>query len=629
VILRKLNPFYFFLLVSISASLYGQDTAHYVKVNTRFITEKDVDNNLTWQKIDTGINRIEIFQPAYKKYILFQDLGNLGTPSQPLLFNSEKEVGFHYTQNPYELFAKNATRAQYINTKTPYSDLFYAQGKKELIFLTIKHAQNISPRWNIGLDFQRITSLGYLQRQYTSHYNYQFFTAYQNKSKRYTLLANATWNRGLTEESGGILSDSLYESLSGSTKVVSPVLTNAQSRYKNRAAYVKQYWNFGSTKYLYNDNDTLYDFENKSHFAYTFHAEDIKYIFENKGNSDSSLLPNQFYDIGSSTYDSSYYGKINNKIEYNWFNSKDNQQIDSIRRFIGTSLLFSKFLVSQIPFTRNYANLIAAFTIERIALKNYTFSYMGYGAYNISGFNSGDFKVDGTLRYRLPSIDFSVSVLTQSYRPDYTFLKFKSNQFIWEHDFDKTNLSKQNISLTTRKWRHNATLSISSFALNNWVYVGTTGTPIQEKGTFLLQTVTLSKTVQAWKFYFEHELMYQYSGSDILRVPTFGGMTRYYFASTLFKKIKFHLGFSVFYNTAYYGNSYNPATRFFTLQNATRIGNYPVIDPFFNGEIKRVAFFVKYEHVNQDWFNSGFYYTPHYPLALRSLRFGVRWRFYD
>ena len=85
----------------------------------------------------------------------------------------------------------------------------------------------------------------------------------------------------------------------------------------------------------------------------------------------------------------------------------------------------------------------------------------------------------------------------------------------------------------------------------------------------------------------------------------------------------------MFYNSAYYGNSYNPATRFFTLQNATRIGNYPVIDPFFNGEIKRVAFFVKYEHVNQDWFNNGFYYTPHYPISLRSLRFGIRWRFYD
>jgi hypothetical protein len=27
--------------------------------------------------------------------------------------------------------------------------------------------------------------------------------------------------------------------------------------------------------------------------------------------------------------------------------------------------------------------------------------------------------------------------------------------------------------------------------------------------------------------------------------------------------------------------------------------------------------------------NGGYYYTPHYPVTLRTLRLGIRWRFYN
>jgi hypothetical protein len=188
---------------------------------------------------------------------------------------------------------------------------------------------------------------------------------------------------------------------------------------------------------------------------------------------------------------------------------------------------------------------------------------------------------------------------------------------------------KPGVSLSTRKWRHNATLTLNTFTLNNWVYAGTDALPAQDKGTFSVQTVTLSKTFQAWRFFFEHELMCQKSFSNTVHLPDFGGMARYYFASSVFKRLQFQLGFAVFYNTAYYGNAYNPASRLFYLQNTTRIGNYPVIDPYFSGVVKTVTFFVKYEHVNQDWIKSGYYYTPHYPITLRTLRLGIRWRFYN
>lgn len=624
-----LLAFLIFTFEGILTNAFSQDSTKYIKANTRNISEFDIDHNKEYSFIDTSFNRLEIFQPVFKKYIVFQDLGNVGSSARPLLFNVDRTIGFEYLINPFDIYFLHPSNTHYIKTKTPYTDIFYAQGRNEVLFLTLKHAQNILPRWNVGIDYQRITSEGFLLRQYTSHYNIQLFTSFQSKNKRYTLLASTTWNKGLQEESGGILNDSLFESLRGSRKVVSPRLNEAQTRFKNRSAYIKQYWNFGSAKYTYKNDDTLYDFESNSHIAYTLHAQETSYIFENNGNTDSTLFPNQFFDVGNQTMDSAYYGNLSNKLAYNWFTNKQTQAKDSIRNYIGATLQHQLIVVAQNTFVRNYHNLIAELSMEHNALKNYSLSYSGYGAFTISGFNSGDAKLTGSVRYRLPKFDIEGNTLIQTFRPDYSFLKFKANQFIWENSFDKTAVTKLGGSISTRNWKHNATISIQNFALQNWAYAGTDGTPKQNTGTFIVQTITLSKTFNVWKFYFEHELMAQKSFSQVIRVPDFGGMARYYFASKFVKKMKFQLGVAIFYNTAYFGNAYNPSTRFFHLQNTKQIGNYPVIDPFFVGEVKRVAFFVKYEHVNQDLINTGFYYTPSYPITLRSLRFGLRWRFYD
>src|ERR1043165_3731141 len=62
----------------------AQDSTRVVKVSTRYFTEQDLDHNTPWEHIDTGFNRLEIFQPTFKKYIMFQDLGNFGSPARPL-----------------------------------------------------------------------------------------------------------------------------------------------------------------------------------------------------------------------------------------------------------------------------------------------------------------------------------------------------------------------------------------------------------------------------------------------------------------------------------------------------------------------------------------------------------------
>jgi len=605
------------------------------KIATKFVTEKDIDRSIALHFIDTNPNGVEIFHNLYKNFTVFQDLGNIGTPSRPLIFNPDRNIGFRLCENPFEGYWMKPEETKYYNTKTPYTDLFYTQGSNEMLYLLAKHSQNITPRWNIGADLQRITSIGFFARQYTSIYNYQFFTSYITQNRKYEVIANATWNRGVVEESGGIKSDSVFESLTGANKTVTPKFPGylgigSQTRFKGRTAFVKQYLHFGKLTENIEKEDTIYSMNSHSQLSLSTKFEEVSYIFENlRGDTNSLLLPNQFYDTTANTFDSTYYGKIENRIAFDHFNSLKEQLSDSLRSFSSFGLTHTVIVASQNAYVRNYQNIIVDYTGEMIDIKNYSLSPKVYGAYNLSGYNAGDYKFQTSSRYRLPKFDIGLEYANQLFKPDFLLQMFKSNQFIWENNYTPTNVQQWGFHLSSRKFRNNFHLTLNAFSLNNWIYINTLCIPVQTTDHIMVYTAELKKTFQVWKLFFDHTIIYQSSNNDVIRVPELSGRIRYYFQSK-FKTMKFQLGFDVFYNTAYKANNYNPATRMFFMQNDRLVGNYPVIDPFVSAVIKRATIFAKYEHANQDLFgNNGYYYTQNYPISLASFRFGLRWRFYD
>jgi hypothetical protein len=408
------------------------------------------------------------------------------------------------------------------------------------------------------------------------------------------------------------------------------VITQApQTRVKNRSAYIKQYYRWGKANYHYNETDTTYDFTPRFQVAYTLHAEEISYIFENFGDTGSKILPHQYYAIGDSTYDSAYYGKLTNKVQFEYFMNKGLFAFkDSTRALFSAGIRQEMVNVAQNPFIRLYSNWILDASWKEVSLKNNNLLFKADGSYVIGGYNAGDYKASGYLFLAPLGIGLTGSV--QSYRPDFSYQLFKTNQFIWENSFDKVYIQELGAGWTSKKWRHNLRIFYTQSLISNWVYTGTDAMPAQFTPTFTLSKIEFNKTFQLWKFYFEHNLYFQKSTADVIRVPAFSGMIRYYIQSLLFKKVlRFQLGFDVWYNTAYYGNFYNPANRQFHLQNEVRIGNYPVIDPFVVFDIKRASLFFKYEHVNQDLIKTGMYTTAHYPMSLGSFRFGVRWRMFN
>ena len=601
---------------------YTQDTIRRHPV--KFITEDQINNNRPLYYTDSGQAELEIIHPLYQRQTVFQDLGNIGTASRNMVDPFNRTTGFSGATNPFEPYFINGRKTRYYNTTVPFSELFYAQGKQDMLLLKVKHSQNILPRWSIGIDFQRLTSVGFMLRQKTSYYNTQFNTRYFSKNKRYELIGYVLWNRAVIQENGGIASDSAFEALSGINKSVQVNLNACENRVKNRSAFVKQYYKFGSPIQLIRGEDTLYDFKSRFQLAYTLKAEETSFLFINNGDSLSPLLPNRYHSLTDATYDSLYNGILNNKVELHLY-----QEVTGIgKRYLAVGVNHQMAAVAQPSFIRNFQNTIAECHIDWSSFRNNSFSYWGNANYVITGFNQGDYLAYAMVSYKAKPFTIFVTGSAQAYQADYNLLKFSSNQFVWDNNFSQVQVNTLQAFVNTTKFRNNFSLNVAHHLVNNYVYLNSNLLPEQAGSSAAVTRVTLSKTFQLGKFFFNHKAIWQQSNANYLPVPEIGGAIRYYFESKLFSS-KIQLGFDAFYNSSYYAMNWSPASRMFYVQEQTKIGNYLLVDPFLNMQISSFVFFAKFEHVNQNMVNEGFYSTPHHPLSLQAFRFGVRWRMYN
>lgn len=615
--------FILFLWLGIHINGFAQDTIRRHPV--RYVTEQDILRGKPYRYLDTSLNETEIFHPLYQRNILFQDLGNIGTASRAAVWQWNRPVGFVGAFNPYEAFFIQPETGKYYNTTKPFTELFYAQGAEELLLLKIKHAQNILPRWNVAVDFSRTSSQGFMLRQSTSHYNMLFNTRYVSKNKRYELLAGYALNRGVLEENGGIESDSAFEALSGTNKTVSVVLDNSANKYRHNSFYLKQIYRFGEAKRDIVEEDTFYTFLTKRQLIYGLKTQQYRYVFVNNGDSINSLLPNEFFtDKVAFTYDSLYNGSIRQDAEMQWIT---NDPASSHQRFISIGIAHEGAVAAQAAYINNIQNLMAQSYGSFIF--NQTKWSLHYAIEAVmAGDYAGDHKAELRVQLHRNHFKYSIQAIKQLFHVDYNLNRFTSNQFIWRNQFSTINYNNIKLGIATTRFRNNFLFEIQWHQWNNWVFVNQNQLPEQASGTANIIQAQLNKTFQVGKFYFKHVVILQQSTADYMPVPEFGGMIRYYFQAPVFTST-IQIGVDGFYNSSWYGMAWNPASRLFFVQRETKIGNYPLLDPFIAMQLKRACIFFKYEHINQNLINSGFYNTPHHPISLQSFRLGIRWSMYD
>lgn len=267
----------------------------------------------------------------------------------------------------------------------------------------------------------------------------------------------------------------------------------------------------------------------------------------------------------------------------------------------------------------------------------------------LTGEDAGQLKVDANadLNFRLLGDTVTLSACGYFYRltPSFYLRHYHSKHAWWDNDSqDKEIRTRIEGTLSYRKTRTSIRVAMDN--IKNYTYFSQkynitedfmrTGCAVnvnQHKSNINIMTLQLNQDFTLGPLNWESQVTYQKSSNeDVIPVPMINIYSNLYLRFRIAKVLKVDLGADVRYFTKYYAPDYSPLIGQYTVQdngeNNIEIGNYPIINAYANMHLKNTRFFLMMSHVNS---SSGgeYFYTPHYPLNGRVLRFGVSWNFFN
>ena len=268
----------------------------------------------------------------------------------------------------------------------------------------------------------------------------------------------------------------------------------------------------------------------------------------------------------------------------------------------------------------------------------------------VMGEDAGQLKLDATADFNFPLLGDTVRLAARAYlhrlKPTFYFRHYHARHIWWDND-DLSQEIRTRIEgcLTLKKTK--TTLRVVAETLKNYTYFGQqytvtedflrTGNDVavrQHSGNISLLTAQLSQDLKFGPLCWETVLTYQNSSNkDVLPVPALNIYTNLFLNFRIARVLRCDLGADLRYFTKYYAPDYCPAIGQFTVQenetSRVELGNYPIVNVYANLHLKHARFFVMMSHVNAGSGKINYFFTPHYPLNERILRFGVSWNFFN
>ncbi|MGM0409051.1 MAG: putative porin [Bacteroidota bacterium] len=235
----------FFLFLS--KTIFGQiDSLEYRNIYNWKLNPYDL--NIEYAETDTSLEGFQQYNPLLENTITTTYLGNLGTAAQSNIYydRAQFQTGFIFSE-PYGIYFHHPENQLYYSTKKRYTLLKYSnagsQNESEQL-LGVLHTQNITPDFNVGIDYDMISSDGRYQEQQVRQNIVKLFSSYQNK--RYRIHVNYYLNRSKGQENGGI--DSLHylgDDEYNNRKNIPVKLSDARNQVLSSGLYLAQEYRFG------------------------------------------------------------------------------------------------------------------------------------------------------------------------------------------------------------------------------------------------------------------------------------------------------------------------------------------------------------------------------------------------
>ena len=621
------------LLVSFFQEIQAQildDTTKnvYGPRSTRFFLEADVAKGSDiLYLIDTALTNIHLLEEyTWKPNRIIQNLGNIGTATQPLYFELPNQIGRRLGIDIFTPYAYNNAEIHYLNTYSPTTYAQYLQGGNGRQILKAGFSQNVNSRLNVGFDFKSSSSQKQIgtptaEEREASHSSVLFYTSFTSKDSLYRVLANYSFmNHGLAE--------------TGGVQPTANDSTQAQTLNKNN----------------------LFDFEQeRGRLSTNSLSREFRYAFRIY----------QEYDIeklGLVVFHRYSYNRQKNS-----FSDPDaqNSSLYSFRQTANPDLdtgiiLFTDELFYQenehtLGIRRNWRWFAGSFWA-----KTRTFDYSSYlnnykGSYRTETSIGGNIELspfknatlnttanyiigkDYELRSLLKIGKFGAGLELLNWSATLQQLDYGNSYLGWQNNFKNQTAQHFFAFLHLGKERSNVTLKGNLQTLQNLVYFSADASPKQTNGATTVLTIEVNPTLKFGKFVFENQVKYTgVTGADVIRVPELLVWSKWYYQGRLFNNaLHLQAGIDVRYRSAWYSNAYLPYLNNWVVQDKSQVSAFEIpgsvsLMPFVSAEISTATIFLRFSNALEGvGGNNGFWESPFYPGQRRAFGFGVRWMFFD
>ncbi len=514
----------------------------------------------------------------------------------------------------------------YYEVPTPTTEILYRTGLQQGQVLETLFTLNFSKRFNVGIQYKGLRSLGNYRNSLASHGNFTSFFSYRNTSEKYRIRGHLTAQDLTNQESGGITNDMIAVFTNDDPNFtdrgrIDVNLENAESLLDGRRVFIEQDYKLFSSK-----DSVKKDFSNLK-LGHTFSHESKFYKFTQTASS-------TFFGNTTAT---TINERVNNKIINNQFFLEFNSK-HILGRFRVDAGLTNYNYGNDSILNKNVA------IINNHKIKGSAFSFGGNWNASIKNFqlNSrvnitpGSGRISGNSIYSeaiykkdsLFSVKGSISINAKS--PNFNTVLFQSayDDYNWQNDtFKKINTRNIYVGLNT-KWI-NASASLTN--IENYTYFDESSKPQQSGENVTYLKIKGNNEFKFGKFALNNTILIQQvsSGQGVFRVPNFVTRNTLYYSDFLFegKPLYFQTGVTFKYFSKYKANAFNPLLNEFNIQNTTEIG-YPTFDVFFNAQIRRTRIYFKADNLSSMFLKKNYFSAPNYPYRDFVIRFGLVWNWF-
>jgi len=568
-------------------------------------------------KDSTLDNFFHQYDPAKRRWIDYQNLGNAGSASRSQIYDSNPYVGFDVGLNQYDLYNFELDDFRFYENNTPMTNVFFTPvGGQQNFVIRSDFARSFNDGTSISLNYRRLRQEGFYTNQLTKTTNFGTSLRYQSENKRYTGFLSMISNVNEEGQNGGIKHDTFYMTPQlNDRKNVTIISDDAGTRHQQKQYSLINYYQLNkptknTIQYLlrydlafdnryYKFTDPVTNTETDStEYGDLFAFEDRGIRFYNKVNK----ISNKFYAYMS-----------------------DGEKLN-----IRVGLVYDRYNIDEQGLKSGYNNLFADFKgdvpiTKSIAIKSSGQLGLGDGV--------GDFKLRGSLNLNLGSwIDINGGTAFYRYTPDLISRSLVINgNRLW----DNTNNNENNIDLAKPVGsdlfgefeipKLKIKGRIKQSLVTNAIYYDTTSMVRQAEDIFSSTSISIANEFKFWKLGMENYALFQIFSDNIYNLPTLHTKHNIHITGYLFKKALYaRLGAEIRLTPSHTGADFSPVAGSFRQSNET-IEFYPMTDFYFTAKVKTFRLFLRFENLNGLWQDRVAYQIAHYPQFDFKLRFGVSW----